>query len=58
MTNDILIITEHLNGKVADISYEMVGKAKELASAMGGQAIAVLLGSGMAEVASSFASDV
>ncbi len=57
MSNDILIITEHLNGKVADISYEMVGKAKELASAMGGQAVAVVLGSGMAEAAGTFGSD-
>ncbi len=57
MSNDILVITEHLDGKVADISYEMVGKAKELAAAWGGQAIAVLMGSGMAEQAATFASD-
>ncbi|NOX61399.1 MAG: electron transfer flavoprotein subunit alpha/FixB family protein [Chloroflexi bacterium] len=57
MSNDILVIAEHLGGKVADISYEMVGKAKELAAAWGGQAIAVMLGSGMAEQAGTFASD-
>lgn len=57
MSNDILIITEHIEGTVADISYEMVGKAKELAGAMHGQVVAVLLGSGMAEQASTFASD-
>jgi electron transfer flavoprotein alpha subunit len=57
MSNDILVITEHLDGKVADISYEMVGKAKELAGAWGGQAVAVVLGEGMADQASTFASD-
>lgn len=57
MSNDILVITEHLNGKVADISYEMVGKAKALASMLGGQAIVALLGSGMSAQASTFASD-
>ncbi|HFE66964.1 MAG TPA: electron transfer flavoprotein subunit alpha/FixB family protein [Chloroflexi bacterium] len=57
MSNDILVITEHFDGRVADISYEMVGKAKELAGALGGQAIAVMLGSGMAEQAGTFASD-
>jgi electron transfer flavoprotein alpha subunit len=55
MSNDILVITEHLNGKFSDISFEMVGKAKELAAAFGGQSIAVVLGSGLnADV---FASD-
>jgi len=45
MSNDILILAEHLNGKLADITFEMVGKAKQLAAAFGGKAVAVLLGS-------------
>ncbi len=57
MSNDVLVITEHFDGRVADISYEMVGQAKELAGALGGQAIAVMLGSGMADQANTFASD-
>jgi len=57
MSNDIFIITDHMDGKVSDISYEMVGKAKELASAFGGQAVAVVLGSGAAALAGGFASD-
>ncbi|MFQ5419493.1 MAG: electron transfer flavoprotein subunit alpha/FixB family protein [Anaerolineae bacterium] len=57
MSNDILVITEHLDGKVNDISYEMVGKAKELAAGLGGQAIAVMLGSSMSEAAGTFAAD-
>lgn len=57
MSNDILVITEHLDGKVADISYELVGKARELTAAWGGQAVVVMLGSGAAELAGGFASD-
>lgn len=57
MSNDILVITEHLDGKVADISYELVGKARELAIAWGGRAVAVMLGSGAASLAGGFASD-
>lgn len=57
MANDILIITEHFDSKVSDVSYEMVGRAKELAGAMAGQAIAVMLGSGMADAAGTFAAD-
>jgi electron transfer flavoprotein alpha subunit len=55
MSNDIFVITEHMDGKFSDVSFEMVGKAKELASALGGQAVAVVVGG---EVdASVFASD-
>lgn len=57
MSKDIFVITEHIGGQVSDISYEMVGKAKELATAFGGQAIAVMLGSGVADLANTFASD-
>ena len=58
MSSDILVITEHQGGKFADISFEMVGKARELAGSFGGQAIAVVLGSGMVSQAGAFASDV
>ncbi len=57
MSNDVLVITEHFDGRIADISYEMVGKAKEIAGALGGQAIAVILGSGMGDAAATFATD-
>ena len=58
MSNDILVsFTEHLDGKVADISYEMMGKAKQFAAALGGRAVAVMLGSGMTGPADTFASD-
>ncbi len=55
MSNDILVITEHMDGKFSDVSFEMVGKAKELASALGGQAVAVVVGGGAAS--NVFASD-
>jgi electron transfer flavoprotein alpha subunit len=55
MSNDIFVITEHMDGKFSDVSFEMVGKAKELASALGGQAVAVALGSGLST--NVFASD-
>ncbi len=44
-----------MDGKFSDVSFEMVGKAKELASALGGQAVAVVVGSGVD--ANVFASD-
>jgi len=57
MANDIFILAEHLNGKVADITYEMTGKAKQLATAFGGKAIAVLLGSSARSLAESIGAD-
>lgn len=55
MSNDVFVITEHMDGKFSDVSFEMVGKAKELASALGGQAVAVVVGGGVD--ANVFASD-
>lgn len=47
MSNDIFVITEHMDGKFSDVSFEMMGKARELASALGGQAVAVVVGGGV-----------
>ena len=55
MSNDVFVITDQLDGKFSDVSFEMVGKAKELASAFGGQAVAVVVGGGLS--ANVFASD-
>jgi electron transfer flavoprotein alpha subunit len=57
MSNDVFVIAEHLKGKVEDITYEMLGKAKELAAAFGGKVVAVLLGSGVKGLAADFAAD-
>jgi electron transfer flavoprotein alpha subunit len=55
MSNDVFVITDQLDGKFSDVSFEMVGKAKELASSFGGQAVAVVVGAGVD--ANVFASD-
>jgi len=55
MSNDVFVITEHMDGKFSDVSFELVGKAKELAKALGGQAAAVVVGGGVD--ANVFASD-
>jgi electron transfer flavoprotein alpha subunit len=57
MSNDIFILAEHLNGKVSDISFEMIGKAKELAPKFGGKAIAILMGSEVKSLAESLGAD-
>ena len=55
MSNDVFVITEQMDGVFAEISYEMVGKANELAASWGGQVVAVVLGSDVS--ANAFASD-
>ncbi len=57
MANDIIVLAEHLNGKLADITFEMAGKAKQLAAAFGGKAVAVMLGSGVKSLAESIGAD-
>jgi electron transfer flavoprotein alpha subunit len=44
MANDILVLADHLRGELSDVTAELVGKAKELAGATGGQAVVALLG--------------
>jgi electron transfer flavoprotein alpha subunit len=56
MSNDIFVITEQMDGNIADISFEMVGKAKELAASWTGQVTAVVLGNAVS--ADVFATDV
>ena len=51
MAHNIIVIAEHSKGKLDDITFEMLGKGKELAAATGGQLIAVLLGSGAKDLA-------
>lgn len=49
---NIIIIAEHFKGNIEDITFEMLGKGKALASATGGQVTAVLLGNGAKGLAS------
>lgn len=44
MANDILVLADHLRGQLSDTTLELVGKARELAGATGGQAVVALLG--------------
>ncbi len=45
MGNDILVLAEHQAGSLSDITFELLGKAKELAGASGSRAVVALLGS-------------
>jgi electron transfer flavoprotein alpha subunit len=47
MSQDIFVVAEHLKGKLADVTFEMLGKGKELARAKGANLVAVLLGNGV-----------
>lgn len=47
MGNDILVVAEHLQGEIADITFELLGKGRELATATGGSLCVALLGSGI-----------
>jgi electron transfer flavoprotein alpha subunit len=53
MSGDVFVIVEHRDGAVLDPTYELLGQARVLASAAGGEAVAVLLGSGVAGLAGS-----
>jgi electron transfer flavoprotein alpha subunit len=44
MANDVLVLAEHTDGVVAEVTYELLGKAKELATAWGGSAEVALFG--------------
>jgi electron transfer flavoprotein alpha subunit len=42
--SDVLVVAEHLDGALSDTTFELLGKARELAGATGGQAVVALLG--------------
>ncbi|MDR7418592.1 MAG: electron transfer flavoprotein subunit alpha/FixB family protein [Armatimonadota bacterium] len=44
---DIWVYAEHQRGVLSSVTYELLGKARELAGALGGRAVAVLLGDGV-----------
>ncbi len=55
MGQDILLIAEHLEGKLAPSTLELVAKGQELAAQSGGSAKAALLGHGAGALAQSLA---
>lgn len=46
MAEDIFVLVEHLDGRIAEITFELLGRGKELAASAGGRLAALLLGSG------------
>jgi electron transfer flavoprotein alpha subunit len=57
MSQDIYVATEHLRGKVADISFVMLACARELAQSSGGEVIALLLGHNAQDLSKNMAAD-
>jgi electron transfer flavoprotein alpha subunit len=41
---NVLVLVEQLNGKTADITFELLGKGRELAAALGGELHALVIG--------------
>jgi len=52
MSNQVFVIAEHIKGKFDDITFEMLGKGKEVAAGLGGELVAVLLGNNVKGMAS------
>ncbi len=57
MSNDILVVIEHIRNEVADISFMMLAAARQLAETTNGEVVAVLLGSGVESLAGNLAAD-
>jgi electron transfer flavoprotein alpha subunit len=51
MSNTVFIIAEQQQGKFDDITFEMLGKGRELASALGSEVVAVLAGHSVKDMA-------
>jgi electron transfer flavoprotein alpha subunit len=49
--NEILVLAEHRDGELRDITFEMLGKAASLAAGSGTTVTALLLGAGVGEMA-------
>lgn len=57
MNQNLFVIIEHLQGRVADISYVMLAAAGDLAQKTGGEVVAVLLGHNAQDLANNLAAD-
>ncbi len=51
MSEDVIVLVEHRSGAVLDTTFELLGRAGALARETGGEAVAVLLGSGIEALA-------
>jgi electron transfer flavoprotein alpha subunit len=45
MSNDVWVVAEHFQGRLNDVTFELLGKGRELAKSLGGKLVVVLLGS-------------
>lgn len=55
MANDILVVAEQRDGELKKVTFEILGKAKELAEELGGHATVVVLGHDIAALADTLA---
>ena len=55
MSKNVYVIAEQRDGKIMKLSYELIGKARELADDLGQEVVAVLMGSGVEAVAGDLA---
>ena len=55
MSKNVSVIAEQRDGKIMKVSYELIGKARELANDLGQDVVAVLMGSGVEAVAGDLA---
>jgi electron transfer flavoprotein alpha subunit len=53
MSADVFVVVEHQGGTVEDITFELLGKGRALASSTGGNLVGVLMGSGTDALAES-----
>ena len=57
MESDVFVIIEHLQGQVNEISYVMLAAGRKLASGIGGNLVAVILGNNAQDLATDLAAD-
>jgi electron transfer flavoprotein alpha subunit len=55
MSKNVFVVAEQRDGKIMKVSYELIGKARELANDLGQDVVAVLMGSGVEAVAGDLA---
>jgi electron transfer flavoprotein alpha subunit len=48
---DVFVVAEHLEGKLSDVTFEMLGKARSIAPALGGHCVVALLGHDVSSLA-------
>ena len=55
MSKNVYVVAEQRDGKVMKVSYELIGKARDLADALGQDVVAVVLASNIADAANDLA---